>query len=93
MASNPKELREIQQAADAFEPRLERQFLRAMKSAQDEIELNTLALALAQKDEKLVMRVLDSAAIEDKLEPIGKTMTDAFNRGGRIGAKQVNALT
>jgi len=91
MATDAKNYRDVHQAADVLEPRLERQFLRAVKEIQAGVEIDKLALALARGDEKLVMQLLD-LEIQEELEPVARTMIEAFNRGGRIGAKQINAL-
>ena len=89
----PSDYREVHKAADVFEPRLERQVVRAFKKQQNKVDIDALALALSKGDEESVFKMLKLDGFQDELTPLVKTKMDAFQRGGRIGEQQVNALT
>ena len=91
MATDIQEYQALHKAADALEATLERQFLRAVKLAQDEVEIDTLALALSKTGKAdNVMKLIPKLA--PYLGTMVGTVNKAFGRGGRLGEKQVNAL-
>jgi hypothetical protein len=60
-----------------------------MDRARGRVSINALALALQAKDKKRAEAMV-RAALRDALEPLGPIVADAFMRGGRLGADQVN---
>tara|TARA_R110000824_G_scaffold185016_4_gene365929 strand:+ start:602 stop:874 length:273 start_codon:yes stop_codon:yes gene_type:complete len=89
MATDLQEYRELHKAADALEAKLERQFLRAVKHAQDGVEIDTLALVLSKtKKADNVMKLIPTLEVGNMVD----TALKGFSRGARLGEKQVNAL-
>lgn len=88
----PHEYKDTHTAADAFEPRLSRAYVRAVERMRSGISINALAAALAMKDQKTAMQILQAGKIEDALTPMVAIRTDAFMKGGRIAAGQIRKM-
>lgn len=90
MARPRSDYQALHAEADRFEPRLERALGRSIEKAREAVSVNTLAMALAAKDVKAAMAQLPPPTLQDALSPAGTIARDAFARGGRVAADQVN---
>lgn len=76
--------------ADKIEPRMERAMTLAMKRLQVKLPLSKLAAAIAEKDTRTAHRLIEELPIEDVLEPGGQILRDAFVKGGKTAAEDLN---
>ena len=74
--------------ADVLEARVKKQYQKAVEKAQAQIDLDALALALAKGHPNTVMRLI----VFPSLTPLDATLREAYERGGKIGASQINAI-
>jgi len=74
--------------ADLLEARLAKQYQKAVAQAQAQIDLDALALALAKGNPNDAMKLI----VLPTLTPLDATLREAYERGGKIGAAQINGL-
>jgi hypothetical protein len=91
MPRQTRDYKTIHAAADKLEPKLAGAFRRAVPRMRAKVRINELAAAIAAKDVKRAMKVLQGVEVAASLEPCGTVSRDAFMRGGRVGAELVNA--
>lgn len=75
-------------SADYYEPLLRARFVRAMKGVQKTVTINRLAQAIAANP-RTAHEVIPDLQIEEALAPLTKVITDAYMRGGKLGADHV----
>ena len=96
MPKQAKDYRQFHNAADVYEAKIARQFKRVAEALQDEVFIEQLASVFAQFDKSRaaddILKLLPLDDMPDLLEPLGNTIIEAFNRGGRLGAKQVRDI-
>jgi hypothetical protein len=82
-----------QKAAAPFERRLARAFLRAAERVRAKASINEIALVIAGRNLRDFDALWRSLGFEEALQPTAGIVRDAFTKGGRLGAVQVNEAT
>lgn len=103
-ARAPRDFAPIHGAADSFEPRFAKAFVKAMERVRASGQITTLALALEQARQNYMRRPgpvnpkdVDAAvrpfvqALALALAPLGDIVRDATIKGGKLGAATVRA--
>lgn len=78
-------------SADYYEPLLRARFVRGMKAVQKAVLINTLAQAIAANP-RTAHEVVNDMVVADALKPMAKVITDAYMRGGKLGADHVREV-
>ena len=86
----PPELRAVHVQADRIEPRLERATLKAFDRMSSRVPVQALAEAIAARDPRTAARIIEEIDIEDALKPTEAILRDAFVKGGKTIAKELN---
>jgi len=86
----PPELRAVHVQADRIEPRLERATLKAFDRMSSRVPVQALAEAIDARDLRTAARIIEEIAIEDALKPTDDILSDAFVKGGKVAAREVN---
>jgi hypothetical protein len=83
-----KPTRAIHQAADYYEAQLRARFVRAAKALRASVSINDLAMALGNPKQALAL--LPKTKVRTALAPVSTIWTQAFVKGGTLGATQLN---
>jgi len=86
--SEASELRKLHKVADKLEARVQRKFLSAVLKVQKEVDVDKLAMALANGNVDNVMKLIPPI----NLGFLTDSIFDGFDKGGEYGAKQINGL-
>ena len=92
MARQPSEYRHIHDVADVLEPRIERAYLKTIRTLRSRISINALAMLIAEKNPETGAVLLSETDVTDTLVPASNIVRDSVLRGGRIGATEVNKV-
>ncbi len=84
------EFRAVHEQADRIEPRLARALGKATDRMRSLIPFAPLAEAIAARDERGAARIIAEMDIEDTLVPSEQILRDAFLKGGKTIAKELN---
>ena len=84
------EFRAIHKQADRIEPRLARALAKATARMSSRVPVDALAEAIAARDLRTAARLDEEIAIEDALKPTEAILRDAFVKGGKTIAKEIN---
>lgn len=84
------EVRELHAAADKVEARLVRAVLKSLVKLRALVEINELAIALADRDVEEALSVLTREEVADSLQPAAAIIRDTVLRGGKFEARQLN---
>lgn len=82
--------KEIRRVAAATEVRVAKALHLSMERMRNFLPINTLAMALANKNARLALTMLSDATIKDTLTPQGRIFEESFMKGGKIGAAALN---
>ncbi len=86
----PAEFRAIHAQADRIEPRLARAIRKAQLRMSERVPIQLLADAIAARDPRTAARLIDEIDIEDALAPTEQILRDAFVKGGKTIARELN---
>jgi hypothetical protein len=86
----PKPLNAIHAAADYYEPLFRARFVKAMKTLQKQVSITHLAMAMG--NHRQATALVTTKMLTDALQPAAKVIKDAVNQGGKLGAKELNAV-
>lgn len=90
MPRRPAEFRKVHAQADRIEPRMARAILRFAGRLSERVKVGAFASAIAAKDTRATAQLIAELDVEDALQPSVAILEDAFNKGGKIGADEVN---
>lgn len=76
--------------ADRTEPRVERALGAAFDRLHERVDMAALERTLERGDARMASAVLDRLDVEDALAPVYEILMDAFTRGGKMGAEEMN---
>jgi len=88
--SRAPEFRAVHEQADRIEPRLARAIEKANDRMSSRVPVAALADAIANRDPRTAARIVEEIAIEDALKPTEAILRDAYVKGGKTIAKEIN---
>ena len=90
--SHAEDHRALIDLADTYEPQLQAQFERAVRTLRAGVDLDRLTLAIAEGDqEKAVRVVLTQSRLDDAMDPFRATIRKTLiPLGGELGAEILN---
>ena len=90
--SHAEDHRALIDLADIYEPQLQAQFERAVRTLRAGVDLDRLTLAIAEGDQERAVRVvLTQSRLDDSMDPFRATIRKTLiPLGGELGAKIFN---
>lgn len=88
----PRHHRALLAAGRGFERRMARAFLRTAQRTRAALSINDIALLVAGKNVRDLDALLRRSDVEDALQPLATIARDAFVKGGKLGAAEVNEV-